>query len=149
MKRVYPIEEYCMGCGLCEVYCLVEHSKSKRIVDAYRKEFPKAMPLNHVEENGSTSISLSCRHCEDPLCVKACMTGAMKKTEDGRVVVNKEKCAGCWMCIMVCPVGAIQPDKTNSTVASKCDLCVERGTPVCVERCPNKALVYEDRDGGN
>ena len=57
------------------------------------------------------------------------------------VHVDHEKCVGCWMCIMVCPFGAIQRGTVEKKVASKCDLCVDREIPACVENCPNEALV--------
>ncbi|HII85471.1 TPA: 4Fe-4S ferredoxin, partial [Candidatus Bathyarchaeota archaeon] len=46
MKRIVAREEVCMGCGLCEVYCTVEHSKSKDIVKAYNRESPR--PISRV-----------------------------------------------------------------------------------------------------
>jgi ferredoxin len=27
MKKIISEEKHCMGCGLCEVYCIVSHSK--------------------------------------------------------------------------------------------------------------------------
>ena len=32
MKKIYIKEEYCLGCRLCEIYCQVKHSKSKKII---------------------------------------------------------------------------------------------------------------------
>jgi Fe-S-cluster-containing hydrogenase component 2 len=46
MKKIIAKEEYCMGCGLCEVYCTVQHSKSKDIIKAYNRENPR--PLSRV-----------------------------------------------------------------------------------------------------
>ena len=40
-----------------------------------------------------------CQHCKDAPCVKVCPTGATYQTEDGQVLVNKEKCIGCKMCM--------------------------------------------------
>jgi carbon-monoxide dehydrogenase iron sulfur subunit len=45
---------------------------------------------------------------------------------------------------MVCPVGAIVPDLKAHKVASKCDLCIGIEIPVCVQNCPNRALVFQE-----
>ena len=62
----------------------------------------------------------------------------------GAVLHNREQCVGCWMCVMVCPYGAIQRDLNGKKVASKCDLCMGKETPVCVTKCPNEALEYRE-----
>ncbi len=38
MKRIYPIEENCVACKLCEVACVVEHSESKNVFLAWKEE---------------------------------------------------------------------------------------------------------------
>lgn len=148
MKRVYPKEDACIDCKLCEVACLVEHSESKDIFKAYR-EAPRTLSKAFVEEDGPNSISIQCRHCTDAPCIDACITGAMQRAdEDSPVIVDREKCVGCWMCIMACPFGAIQRDvrkKDKHKASSKCDLCPGRNIPACVEICPNRALFFEDR----
>lgn len=146
MKRIYAKEDVCIGCRLCEVHCLVQHSKSKKIIKAFKEEFPRALARVLVEELGKTSFALQCRHCDEALCVEACMTGAMYKDEKtGAVLHDADKCVGCWMCIMVCPAGAIQRDQRKEKIASKCDLCAGADTPVCVANCPNEAIVFEER----
>jgi len=40
MKRILVREEYCFACRLCEIYCAVQHSRSKDIIKAYMKETP-------------------------------------------------------------------------------------------------------------
>jgi carbon-monoxide dehydrogenase iron sulfur subunit len=95
-----------------------------------------------VEESRPLTFAIQCRHCEDPVCVTACMTGAMTKDpETGAVLHDKEQCIGCWMCIMVCPYGGIRRDMRDHKAASKCDLCLELEEPACVAACPNEALV--------
>lgn len=145
MRRVYHKQEVCMGCGLCEVYCLTAHSKSKNVLFAYKKERPEAQKRTIIEDRGSETLSVQCRHCEEPVCIEACMTGAMHKNLSGEVVSEKEKCIGCWMCIMVCPFGAIERHHLKESVSAKCDLCSERKIPACVENCPNRALIFEER----
>lgn len=141
MKRVFAKEEVCIGCRLCEIHCLVQHSRSKKIIKAFKEE-PRAVPRILVEEKGAVSFALQCRHCEEAPCVEACLTGAMSKDENtGAVLCNEEKCVGCWTCIMVCPFGAIRRGHQGK-VASKCDLCPDAEVPACVANCPNEALTY-------
>lgn len=145
MKRIFPKEEVCIGCRLCEIYCLVEHSRSKDILKAFKKEKPKALPRIQVEEKGNVSFGLQCRHCEQPYCLEACMSGALHRDErTGAILHEREQCVGCWMCIMVCPYGVIQRDLGEKKVASKCDLCAGKESPICVLKCPNQALEYRE-----
>jgi len=68
------------------------------------------------------------------------MSGAMykdKKTKETQH--NKDKCIGCWMCIMACAFGALTREK-EERIVMKCDLCPDRDEPACVEACPTEAL---------
>jgi carbon-monoxide dehydrogenase iron sulfur subunit len=63
----------------------------------------------------------------------------------GAVMVDAERCIGCWTCIMACPYGAIRRDGRNGhAVALKCDLCPGLEVPACVANCPNRALTYAE-----
>ena len=149
MKRVYVIEDLCMGCGLCQVYCLMEHSRTKDVIKAFKKESPRPLARVRVERNGEVCFSLQCRHCDEPLCVYSCLTGAMRRDPvTGVVAVDSEKCVGCWTCIVACPNGALTRDGSRKIVA-KCDLCPGRDVPVCVANCPNEALVFTEDGKGN
>jgi len=141
MKRIYVNEEACIGCGLCEVYCQVEHSQSKDIIKAFKKESPRPVARIRVDKNEDISFAVQCRHCAEPWCVYSCLTGAMSKDSvSGIVTVDVEKCVGCWTCLLVCPLGAIRQD-TKRGKTLKCDLCQGEDIPVCVVNCPNEALV--------
>ncbi|MBT1444848.1 4Fe-4S binding protein [Shewanella sp. JM162201] len=97
--------------------------------------------------------SIGCNHCANPVCVKACPTGAMhKRRQDGLVLVAEELCIGCESCARACPYDAPQLDKGRK-VMTKCDGCQDRlqtneageliRKPICVESCPLRALDFD------
>ena len=144
MKRVYSIENRCLDCKLCEVYCKTQHSKTGDIIKAWRWESPVPEARIRVEGDLDHSMAVQCRHCDEPDCVAACITGALSKDPDtGIVTVDKERCIGCRTCVAVCPYGAVH---VNNGLALKCDLCSKGNTkaplPACVTGCPNQALVF-------
>ena len=146
MGTVFVREDVCIGCGLCQVYCLTEHSQSKDIIKAYKQESPKPVPRVHLDRWEDKWLSVQCRHCEEPWCVYSCLTGAMTKDPvSGIVQVDAEKCMGCWTCMLVCPYGVLSRDKEQA-VAVKCDLCPGHEIPVCVANCPNEALLVSSDD---
>ena len=102
-------------------------------------------PRIHIEEGNGVHFAVSCRHCVNPLCVKGCISGALTM-KDGMIVIDENKCVGCFTCILSCPYGAIMPDETGHAM-QKCELCTRNahGEPVCVQGCPNQAIVYEER----
>ena len=148
MKKVYVNEEVCIGCRLCEVYCQLKHARSKDLIKAFNRETPKPLPRLRIEEKGEVSFSIRCQQCDDAPCVYACLTGALSRdAEDGNIIVDEEKCVGCWTCILVCPFAAIKQD-INQRKTVRCDLCPGEDVPVCVINCPNEALAYvEVRNG--
>jgi len=145
MKGVFVNLEQCLGCKNCEVYCAVEHSGSKNLFTAiFEKPFP--VKRINVEFSGEAPFPVQCRHCQEPPCVDACPSGAMKKDLlTGIVSINQDKCIGCWMCAMVCPFGVIALEKETKLVL-KCDRCPDRDIPVCVTSCPTHALLFGEFD---
>lgn len=106
------------------------------------------MPLLRVEKMEPISFAVSCRHCTDPYCIYACLTGALhREPNSGIVTVDVEKCIGCWTCLLACPFGVIRQDTHQGKIA-KCDLCLEKDMPACVANCPNEALVYAEAQEG-
>ncbi len=145
MKKVYPREDWCLGCKLCEIYCAAAHSESGDLITAFKEEIRKPTPRILVEGSTQHSVAISCRHCTSAPCIESCITGAMQRRADGSVWCDESKCVGCMTCVLVCPFGAIQKGEGHKTI-SKCDLCSQTGTPACVEHCPAHALVYEEID---
>lgn len=143
MKQILVETEKCLGCKSCELACGVTKSESKNIYGAAMQS-PKPVPRVFVEAGSGFSLPIQCRHCEDAPCVQACMSGAMWRDSLGLVQNDPDKCVGCWMCVMVCPFGAIT--QNNNRLAAKCDRCNENDSPACVQACPTGALQYIDVD---
>lgn len=143
MKRVYVNEEWCLGCHLCEYNCAFANSGMSDMALALKGK--PIYPRIHIETADKISYAVSCRHCDDPICIKSCIAGAISR-EDGVVKIDKNKCVSCYTCILVCPYGALAPGEDG--VMQKCELCLENssGSPACVRGCPNKAIVYEERE---
>ncbi|MHB0976737.1 MAG: 4Fe-4S dicluster domain-containing protein [Candidatus Aquicultorales bacterium] len=142
MKRVFANEAVCMNCHLCSVHCVTAHSRSGDIVKAHNRE--GGLSRLFVEERHPASFAFQCRHCDEPACAYACITGALTKSPEGPVVYDKDKCVGCWTCVAACSYGGIRRDTVNRKIL-KCDLCEGMPEPACVANCPNRALVYEER----
>jgi len=130
----------CTNCKTCEIACkdFNDPGNCRRIrkVRTFEGgEFPQVFAYN---------ISMSCNHCEAPICVEHCPTGAYtKRASDGIVVHDPERCIGCRYCAWLCPYGAPQYDPEERRVR-KCNLCVEEldkgKSPVCVTACPMRAI---------
>lgn len=130
----------CIACRTCEVACkdFNDAAVGRRIRKLRTFEggdFPAVFAYN---------ISMSCNHCEAPLCVRGCPAGAYTKRErDGIVVHDARRCIGCRYCTCLCPYGAPQYDPREGRVR-KCNLCVEEldngNSPVCVTSCPMRAI---------
>lgn len=142
MERVYVNEQWCLGCHLCEYNCAFANSGQTNIVKALKGK--SIFPRIHVEGEDQITFAVSCRHCEDPICVKSCISRALSK-KDGTVCIDRNKCVGCLTCILVCPYGAMSQDANGAV--QKCELCMGNtcGEPACVKGCPNRAIVYEER----
>lgn len=143
MKRIYVNEKWCLGCHLCEYYCAFANSGKDSMVKALKNV--TINPRIRIEEMGGISFAVSCRHCEEPLCTKSCITGALS-VNDGVIQIDKDKCVGCYTCILTCPYGAIVP--SDNGAIQKCELCINNslGKPACVAGCPNKAIVFEEKE---
>ncbi len=145
MKRIYVNEKWCLGCHLCEYNCAFANSGMNDMVKALKDI--TIHPRIQIEEGENVSFAVSCRHCEVPLCVKGCITGALS-IRDGVIMIDQDRCVGCYTCILSCPYGAVMPSEDHHAI-QKCELCVRNsvGEPACVAGCPNKAIVFEERQG--
>lgn len=141
----------CTGCKTCELAC--KDYKDLPMQYAYRRIYDYEGGSWKQLDNGSFTqdvfsyhLSISCNHCDDPACTKACPTLAMHKDKETELVlVDETRCIGCGYCELACPYDAPRVDKKKGH-SVKCDACYDRITqgkrPICVESCPLRALDF-------
>lgn len=141
----------CVGCRTCTVACKMENHVAGGI-NRMRVFNPEGnlhfdRPVGTFPHLRMYWTPVSCQHCDEAPCVKACPSGALSKRTDGIVDLNKAKCIGCHYCNWVCPYDAAQFDE-EAGVSDKCTLCAHRidqgEEPFCVVCCPARALKLID-----
>lgn len=141
--------DLCVGCDNCEKACEATHGGYSRLDRKGGKSF------------ASIQVPISCRHCENPLCMLDCPPDALARLPNGEVVI-RDSCIGCGNCTRNCPYGVIQmihdnpPEKFSlfswlyskkhseegPAKAAKCDQCANLdGGPACVRACPTGAAM--------
>jgi len=90
-------EGLCVGCDNCERACADAHEGLSRL----NREAGKSYAHLHVPT--------SCRHCEHPHCMADCPPNAIRRGQDGEVVIS-DACIGCGNCQRNCPYGVIRMD---------------------------------------
>jgi len=151
-------ESLCIGCDNCEKACAETHGGTSRLD---RSAGPSYAQVH---------IPTSCRHCEDPHCMKDCPPDAIRRAPNGEVYIQ-DNCIGCGNCERNCPYDVIQmsgkkeqapglvswlltgkgaaPGQRQPLDASsaekkavKCDMCKDlSGGPACVRACPTGAAL--------
>jgi len=151
-------ESLCIRCDNCEKACAETHEGTSRLD---RETGPLFDQIR---------VPSSCRHCENPLCMKDCPPDAIRREVNGEVVI-KDNCIGCGNCVTNCPYDVIQmasidpyrkrasawqwllglgqePGTQSSggkdavKLAVKCDMCNGiDGGPACVRSCPTGAAI--------
>ena len=147
----------CVNCDNCEVACAATHDGTSRLDRQAGSVFAEI------------HVPTSCRHCEDPHCMKDCPPDAIKRSPGGEVYIG-DNCIGCGNCEANCPYDVIQmavppetkrgfwtelllgPSTAESSSAKasgaepsikkavKCDMCKDlAGGPACVRACPTGA----------
>lgn len=140
--------DLCVSCDNCEAACAATHGGYSRLDRKGGKSF------------ASLQIPISCRHCENPLCMTDCPPDALTRKSNGEVII-RDSCIGCGNCVRNCPYGVIQlvyekesgwdslwsffkseKSESGAAKAAKCDLCEGlNGGPACVRACPTGAAL--------
>ncbi|MDZ7770407.1 MAG: cyclic nucleotide-binding domain-containing protein [Woeseiaceae bacterium] len=151
-------ENLCIGCDNCETACAETHDGTSRLDRAAGPSYAQV------------HVPTSCRHCEDPHCMKDCPPDAIRRAPNGEVYIE-DSCIGCGNCEQNCPYDVIQmaaprepatglagwlltgrgaapgqraPLTSDDAVkkAVKCDMCKDlSGGPACVRACPTGAAM--------
>ena len=122
----------CVVCRNCEYACSFQQTG----------DFKREDSNIRVEYYDDIKICLpqTCLQCDDSFCMEICPAAAITRNKKTNAIeIDKDRCAGCKMCILSCPFGNIHFDKTN-LVSRKCNLC--KGEPNCVSFCISGALQY-------
>ena len=148
MKRIMINAGNCQGCKNCSIACMKAHRKNGQ-GNFYSLSLtdPANESRNIILLNGKKEYKpLFCRHCDEPECVRSCMSGALSKNyETGFVRYDATKCASCFMCVMNCPYGVLKPDKATKTHVVKCDFCQQSDDePNCVKVCRGEAIYVKE-----
>ena len=148
----------CKGCKKCELACIAAHNDcTPKEAAKMRKTHP---PRLEVFKTDHVRVAVMCRQCEEAPCAHVCPTGAIYFNEQRRSILNPQLCAGCGLCQMACPYGAMgkqffdfcdyDPYSIAHTdqkmVAIRCDLCANwracenKELTACEESCSFDAI---------
>ena len=133
----------CIGCHACSVACKSENKVPLSVWRSWVKQIERGKYPNTQRH----FLPRLCNHCEHPSCVEACPTTASYQRDDGIVLIHKERCIGCQLCVSACPYDSrfLHPEEK---IASKCTFCdhrVDNGVvPSCVNTCQGKARIFGD-----
>lgn len=154
----------CVGCQACMAACATENQTPfwsgkfrTHVEDKTRGAFPDVT---------RELLPRLCMHCDNTPCLSACPTGATFMNRDGVVLVNFDRCIGCYACCVACPYDARYPydredvdrehELYGKTVThdmphvDKCTFCTHRVSehrePACVSTCPTNTRIFGNLD---
>jgi len=98
----------CVKCDNCVSACESLHGESRLVRTGIQL--------------GSYLVPAACRHCDDPKCMTACPTGAVKRRREGEIYFQYDMCIGCANCSIACPydnIAMIETPKFDAAQAKK------------------------------
>ncbi len=128
MKFIRPEPTKCEGVRACEKACAQTFFKTDDAAFS-------AVQVKQAEGRHTINV---CNQCGQ--CIEICPVQAIYRNKAGTVMIKKDLCVGCFMCIGFCPTlsmrrahGQREPFK-----------CVSCGA--CVKACPKGALALAEAD---
>ena len=91
--------DLCVKCDECVKACESLHGESRLVRTGIQID-------NYL-------IPSACRHCDDPKCMSACPTGAVKRRPEGEIYFEYDQCIGCGNCQIACPYDNIAMIETH------------------------------------
>ena len=143
----------CKGCKKCELACIAAHNDCTiKEAAKMRKTHPPRLEVFKTEH---VRVAVMCRQCEEAPCAHTCPTGALYFNDQRRSILNPQLCAGCGLCQMACPYGAMEHQFFDycdydpysiahidqKMLAIRCDLCAQwratqhKDVTACEEAC--------------
>jgi CRP-like cAMP-binding protein/Fe-S-cluster-containing dehydrogenase component len=98
----------CVKCDACVTACESLHGESRLVRTGIQL--------------GNYLVPAACRHCDDPKCMTACPTGAVKRRPEGEIYFQYDMCIGCANCQIACPydnIAMIETPKFDAAQARK------------------------------
>ena len=153
----------CTGCRGCQVACKQWNQLKAEKTKFFSGEGYQNPPLmseytftrvkfKDYEKDGQNEFAFykeMCMHCNEPACASVCPVGAFKKTAEGPVVYDADRCIGCRFCMIACPFGVPKYEWSKAfPLVRKCTGCYSRikegMQPACATACPT-AITYGSR----
>ena len=106
--------ENCINCNMCVLACQDEHVDND--FPNYAAPMPKHgarwIEINRKERGQAPMIDVAyipmlCNHCDNAPCIKAAKNGAVKKRDDGIVIIDPIKSKGQKHLVDSCPYDRI------------------------------------------
>jgi formate dehydrogenase iron-sulfur subunit len=140
----------CIGCKQCEQACADENHlpyDDKTALESVQSEHKFTVVLTKEDK----FMRRLCMNCQDPACASVCPVAALRKTPEGPVIYEADRCMGCRYCMMACPFNVPRYEWNNTLPkVRKCTMCPDRvlaGRPTaCAEICPTGATKFGERD---
>ncbi|WP_172136349.1 4Fe-4S dicluster domain-containing protein [Adlercreutzia sp. ZJ473] len=160
----------CVGCAACAVACKIQNGTPAEMYWC-KVIYDEEGTYPHAKKR---VLPVSCQHCENAPCVRACPTGASHYDENRNVQIDYDRCIGCRNCMAACPYEARScnwDDPATNTyfkgfeqtpfetahaskhprgVVEKCVLCRDRVSegkrPACVQTCITESRYFGDLD---
>lgn len=149
-------QDTCVRCGHCAWTCESLYGASRLVRRGDKILTTVAGSAGRLH---SLMLPNSCQHCENPVCMIDCPTGAIGRDPEGEVFIRDALCTGCGNCAKACPWENIRmaprpggparraddpSARLSAELATKCDLCRGYEAPGCVQACPTGSIVRLD-----